>query len=225
MGLFGRVKERVKRSISEIKERLFWRAIREDPEDPWFLRKWAERNLGLPEWAGEKIVEHNITHVFDEQGQKKHILDASKGEIAGEVFVRDYLRWVARRAGQEELDRAVLEGRYMEKEIIDRFREADKMAFSRALRELVAERATIPNETEVREMLELYQKIVFDPELAMHVREALENNKVELPREIVEKKGLQNIHRMERALQLMKEGMASGILWKPPGWKIKTGRR
>ncbi len=170
----------------------------------------------MPDWAVDHITRYNIREVFGENGKRKDILKASKAEIHGEVFVRSYLAWVAERAGREDLLNAVKSGKYIS--MLKEFQEADKMALSRAVREMVS-RATMPNEEEVRQAIQTYWKILSDPKLAKHVRDTLELGKVELPEDIVRKYGIRGDYR--RALELIREAMIRGSLWTPPGWRIR----
>ena len=211
MGVFGRVRR-------FLRERVFRRKERQEM-DIYAIANHIQRKHGLPDWAADKIVEHNITEVFDEKGEKKSILDADKEEIHGEIFVRDYLKWVARRAGRADLIDAVKRGEYFS--YLDEFREADRMAFSRAVRELVS-LATMPKEDEIRTAIEIYGEILHNPDLAKHVKEALEAGKVELPEEVIIEHGLNERRaHIPKALGWIRDGMIKGALWTPPGWNIK----
>jgi hypothetical protein len=209
------LRERARRLLERIP---FWRSrVKEESLESLSERlRWEK---GLPSWAVEKIREHNITHVFDDEGDRKHITKAKKEEILGEIFVRDYLKWVANRAGKEDLLEHVKNGTYNEH--IDEFREADRMAISRAVREFVSE-ATMPNEEEIREMLEIYWRMVSDPSIAKHLKAALESGHVEIAKDIAREKGIIKEHtNMEKVLDMVRRGMAEGRLWMPPGWEIK----
>jgi len=164
----------------------------------------VSKKHNLPKNIARKIVEHRITHVVLPEGQKD-IRMARRDEIIGEVITRDLLRWIARRAGREDLEEAVLRGKYPEK--VKEFREALKMALSRAIREMAA-RATPPREDEVRGAITTYVRMLGDRDLAKKLKDAVENGVV--PEEL-----------SPREVELIREAMLTGALWAPPHWRIR----